>query len=384
MTGFIGAAIGLGCVVSLTACTRPLPEGWSYTTRVTSTGATVVWTTRSAKSVSCRSGSAVVTAAGTAGSAGLRYARLGGLLPDTVYRCRFEGTAPARSLRFRTAPERPTSFRFAVVGDTGDGSPVARALARRILAGRPAFLVHLGDFSYAGAGAAGYERAFFRPYRRLLARVPLYPTPGNHDIVSRSIYRTLFAPAADMDDRAGPRYAFAWGDGVFASVSSMGIAAGGVGARWLGETLRGAPAGSWRIVLLHEPPYAPGTKWVTLGLRRTLQEIFDGDAPPQLVLAGHAHRYARSLPICNGTPNGGTLEIISGGGGANLDPPSTQQNFPVALSVTHYARVTVGETSLDVRAVDVDGRTRDHVRIGRGVPVDCRRDGWPLPIEKAR
>src|SRR6266496_1183391 len=94
------------------------------------------------------------------------------------------------------------------------------ALARRILAGRPAFLVHLGDMAYPSSRASTLDARFFRPYRRVLARVPFFPTPGNHDLVRRSAYRDLFAPIAGGEAPGGPHYAFDWGAAHLVSVSS--------------------------------------------------------------------------------------------------------------------------------------------------------------------
>jgi hypothetical protein len=375
-----------GAALALAGCVGSLPAGWCYTTRVTADAATVVWTDPNVARVACQTDDrAGVNASAVVGAGGVRSARLEGLRPATRYRCRLEGTRGRTGrVRFRTAPAADAPFHFAVVGDSGDGSPAAHALVRRILAGRPAFLVHLGDFTYLGERANGYAKAFFGPDRRLLARVPIFPTPGNHDLTRRSIYRTIFAPAADVDDGAGPRFTFTWGAAELFSVSSVSLAAGGEAARWLGDSLAHAPPDAWRILFLHEPPYGPGQKWVTTGLRATVAGIMGGATPPMLVLAGHEHLYARSEPICSHTPEGGTLEIVSGGGGANLNQARPQANFPVVVPVTHYVRVSVTRQMIVARAIDVHGRVLDRVRIRRGAPLACRREGWPAPIEKRR
>jgi len=312
----------------------------------------------------------------------MRSARLTGLAPATLYRCRLDGDAavPASArFRFRTAPGDGTPFRFAVVGDTGDKSAAAAANARRIRAGRPAFVLHLGDFAYVRYDALGFERRFFRPYRRLLRHVPFYPTPGNHDLTSRSAFARVFAPL----DGGGHRYAFDWGAATFVSVSSVSLARDAATAAWLRDTLAAVPPERWRILFLHEPPFSPGRKVVTRGLRRTLAGILAAERV-DLILAGHDHLYARATPVCTGPPGAGTLQIISGGGGASLDRARTHPNFPVVISVTHHLRVRVTPEAIEVRAVDLDRRQRDRVRLRRGAPVACRADGWPRPREKDR
>jgi len=174
----------------------------------------------------------------------------------------------------RTVPPPGTPFRFAVVGDSGDLSPESFALARRIRAGRPDFLIHVGDLAYPKGTFRQLDRRFFRPYRRVLERVPLYPTPGNHDYGSRSGYGMAFAPVAG-GLRAGKAYAFEWAGAHFVSVPSPDVAAPDT-AGWLARRLEGLPRDGWRTVFLHEPPYSPGVKRVTPGLRATLAPMLEG------------------------------------------------------------------------------------------------------------
>ena len=319
------------------------------------------------------------------GSGGLRYAHLVGLLPAHTYACQLVvtgGRGPRRTVRFRTAPAASESFTFAAVGDSGDGSPQAAALVRRILAGRPAFLIHLGDIAYGACTAAELSGRFFRPYRRLLRRVPLFPTPGNHDLHRQSVYRTVFAPVADGEDRGGPHYAFDWASAHFVSVSSPEFGAGdGEGARWLADDLEAARPRPWRIVFLHEPVYSGGTKRVVRGLRADLEPLLEAGGVA-LLLAGHQHFYERADPACEYVSGASVLEVISGGGGANLDLPVMKAGFPRTVSATHYLRVRVAPTRLDIRAIDLDGHVLDHVHRSVGAVTPCRASGWPRPIEQ--
>src|SRR5206468_12839528 len=141
----------------------------------------------------------------TGGPRGRRVARLAGLRPASVYGCRIGSGDRPRRVRFRTAPAGPVPFTFAAVGDTGDGSRAAAALARRILAGRPAFLVHLGDMAYPSGRAPTLDARFFRPYRRVLARVPLSPPPGTHDLAGRRAYAPPPAPTPRRAPPGAPR-----------------------------------------------------------------------------------------------------------------------------------------------------------------------------------
>jgi len=368
----------VACVALVVAACNRFPDDWLYVTRVGTTGAVVVWTSAAA-GVRCTSrGGGPVEAAGVAGRRGLRVARLAGLAPATAYRC----DVGRRVVRFRTAPANDAPFVFAAVGDSGDGSAVAARLARRIRAGRPAFLVHLGDFAYTHGTASEYARRFFRPYARTLARVPLMPTPGNHDLHARSAYRDLFAPVADGDDAGGPHYAFDWGAAHFDSVASPAFARGApAGVAWLASDLAAAAARPWRVVFLHEPLWTAGAKATVPGLRAVLAPVLDAGRV-DLVLAGHQHFYERARPACLTRPDARVVEIISGGGGANLDPAVAHPDFPRTVSATHYVRVRVAADALDLRAIDVDGRVLDHVRRRRGDAGPCLAGGWPAPRDR--
>ena len=400
----VGAAIGsarplgissrlvCGLVLALCACDRmlptTLPDGWLYVTGVTPTSAIVVWTGEPGAGVGCRD------AAGnhrrgdaTIRSSGLRYVRLADLQPDTAYRCRLEPDHGGRRdggrrLRFRTAPATapPASaapFTFAAIGDTGDGSATAATLARRVLAGRPRFLLHLGDLAYPEATAARLDERFFRPYRRLLARVPLFPTPGNHDLSRSQIYREVFAPVYHAGDAAGLCYWFDWGDARLLSGSFAELARDdGAGRTWLAAALDAARPRPWRIVFLHEPPFTTSIKGTVPGLGRKLQWVLE-TGRVDLVLAGHAHMYERATLACTAVPAARVLTLISGGGGdASLERPRPHPNFPRARAVPHYLRVRVGPEMIEARAIGARGQTFDRVRHTHDPEAPCVARGW--------
>jgi hypothetical protein len=116
------------------------------------------------------------------------------------------------------------------------------------------------------------------------------------------------------------------------------------------------------------------------GLRSALEPIIEG-AGVDLLLAGHVHLYERARPLCEYVAEARVLEVISGGGGAALDPPVANPNFPQTLSVTHYLRVAVTADTLDIRAVSLDGHVLDRVRRRRDSRPPCHPGGWPPPIE---
>ncbi len=364
------------CLVA-TGCSPDFPPGWFYTTSVDRTAATVVWTGTAGGSVSCRAaGGAPVTAAAMRHDRGLLSARVQGLTPGTRYACRITGPDGRHVTRvhFRTAPADDAPLLFTVVGDSGHGGPVAKALARRIRAAHPAFLIHVGDFAYGHGSLEEMNDRFFPPYRDTLRWVPLYPTPGNHDLFHRSVYRALFAPIAHERPGDSLRYHFRWGPAAFVALDSPDGAAGAPG---LADDLAAGGPAPWRIVFLHEPLYTAGHKRVVPGLRAALEPVVEA-AGVDLVLAGHQHFYERSLPSCEFVPSARVMHVTSGGGSdTQLDPVRVHPNFPRALSTPHVLRVRVWPDRFEIRAVGPDGHTLDRVRRLRAVDPGCRATGWP-------
>jgi len=379
--GWLACLVALGCTVG---CVGSFPPGWFYVTAVDRTSATVVWTGTSGGQSGCRSRDGhTASAPGTRDAHGLVAARLKGLRPDTVYRCRI--LAPDGQLvtwvRFRTAPDVDASFLFTVVGDSGHGGLAARAIARRIRAAHPAFLIHVGDLAYPEGTVDELAATFFRPYRETLRRVPLFPTPGNHDLHARSGYRAVFAPLAEGPNGDRLRYSFDWGPAHFVSLASPDGAAGAPGLAGELATVRTMP---WRIVFLHEPLYTAGNKREVRDLRSSLAPILEAGGV-DLVLAGHQHFYERSLPSCEYVSSARVLHVTSGGGGdVQLDTVRPHPNFPKAYAQAHFLRVRVTPDRIDVRAVTPEGHTLDHFRRSRAQPGDCVAKGWPPPPQGPR
>jgi hypothetical protein len=360
----------------LAGCTRDLPPGWAYVTRVGQTAATIVWT-GDHQGVTCRAaGGETAAATAVRGERGLLAARVEGLRPGTRYVCRIGGIVGQASTRmhFRTAPAGDEPFLFAVVGDSGHAGPTARAISRRIRAAHPAFLIHVGDLAYTHGTAEEMASRFFPPYHETLRRVPIFPTPGNHDLFTRSVYRVLFAPAGDGRPGDPYRYHFRWGPAAFVSIDSPAAAAGAPG---LADDLLAAGPSAWRIVFLHEPLYTAGHKRVVPGLRADFGPVVDA-AGVDLVLAGHQHFYERSVPSCEFVPSARVLHVTTGGGGGiQLDAVRPHPNFPRALSVPHFLRIRVAPDRIDLRAVDAEGHTIDRFRRLRSEDPGCRATGWP-------
>jgi hypothetical protein len=366
----------LGAVALAASCTR-LPEGWLYVTAVTPSSATVVWTVAHIDELDCKPSAAVAAQpVVVARRSGLSYARIDGLTAGTAYTCFLVDTDQRRrrKIRFRTAPTSADPFTFAVVGDSGDRSRAAARLAQRILEMRPDFLLHLGDLAYRKGTPAQFNARFFKPYRRVLERVPVFPTPGNHDLTSASCYPEVFESVPGMN--AGP-YAFDWGTSRFFSVDFRAFKKAGVGPHWLDGELAAARDRRWRIAFTHTPLQTSARKGSVIGVRRRVlwRTLETGRA--DLALSGHAHLYERTETACRYDAAARLLSIVSGGGGdETLDQPQPHPSVPRSVAAPHVLRVRVSTEEIEVWAVGVDGRILDHVRHRGDAATPCRRHDW--------
>ena len=88
------------------------------------------------------------------------------------------------------------SYRFIVIGDTGEGDRSQYGLVPLIRALKPDFMIINGDIAYpAGRTTTNpddddFLNGFFKPYRNL--GIPIWATPGNHEYYSNNNGRDCF------------------------------------------------------------------------------------------------------------------------------------------------------------------------------------------------
>jgi hypothetical protein len=76
----------------------------------------------------------------------------------------------------------PTSYRFIVLADTGEGDKSQYGLLPLIRYFKPDFMLINGDVAYPAGNTDDFVAGFFEPYRDL--NIPIWATPGNHEYYS--------------------------------------------------------------------------------------------------------------------------------------------------------------------------------------------------------
>jgi uncharacterized protein (TIGR03437 family) len=143
---------------------------------------------------------------------------------------------------------------------------------------------------------------------------------------------------------------------------------------WFDNDLANTRA-SWKIVFWHQTPY-PISQHVgdpiDIAARALFVPILERHGV-QLVLAGHEHNYQRSKPMRGGIPappgTGGTVYMVSGGGGGVLHNVSPQTFLDQEFAVWHYLRVNVDGQTLTIHAIGTDGQEFDRLVLTQPPPL---------------
>jgi predicted phosphodiesterase len=273
---------------------------------------------------------------------------------QVVYRVSTNGVELA-SGSFRTAsgPNRP--FTFAVIGDSGTGSRGQYAMADRLVALDPQFVLHTGDVIYPDGQAGGYDPFFFQPYQALVRRVPIFPALGNHDYHTQrgQPYLEAFYLPHNSPANTERYYSFDWGNAHFTALD-FNTGPDPAQIAWLKEDLASTDR-PWKFVFYHQAIYSSGPhgyeSWVK-AKRQLLAPIFE-QFDVDIVFNGHDHNYERTQPIHD------VNYLVSGGGGGPLYPVVPQSFSAYAESTYHTVFITIDGCRLTLQAIRPDGMVFD-------------------------
>jgi calcineurin-like phosphoesterase family protein len=247
---------------------------------------------------------------------------------------------------------------FLAMGDYGVGGSRELSLGLRMKSYESRhdanMLVTLGDNDYLSSPSqfwANWQKSFGWT-RRSGLRVG--GVLGNHDYeTARGRYelKTLGMP--------GPYYTRRLGGG---EVQLFFLDSNNVSSRqraWLEQQLSDSTA-TWKIALFHHPPYTCGGHSGNTQVVRDWVPLFERYGV-QLVLSGHDHNYQRFAR------RNGVTYVVHGGGAAPLYSlrgcPSSYPRRVRSLYQHGFLYVSATDSQLDVSAVDMRGRTTDHVRL---------------------
>jgi len=254
----------------------------------------------------------------------------------------------------QSLPNRPDSFFFAVIGDSGTGArpqyEVGKVLATFQKSTPFKTVVMLGDNIYGRDSPIDFERKFELPYKALLDQgVKFHAALGNHDSPRQAAYKPF--------NMGGKRYyTFKPKSGIrfFALDSALMDKAQ---LEWLDKEL--ADSGSeWKIVFFHHPLYSSGSRHGSdMGMRSAVEPLLVKYGVA-LALAGHDHFYERIKP------QQGVHHFVVGGS-AKLRAGNVRRTSLTAKAF---------DTDRSFLLMEIDGDTLHYQAVSRrGVTVDS---GW--------
>jgi len=305
---------------------------------------------------------------------------------------------------FRTWAARSQHLVFFVIGDFGTGKApqylVARAMwdefQKRAKTDNPVrFILSLGDNIYGnisgflggightGAADLDWATKFYEPYEPLIARVPFYPSLGNHDgneTEQRGDLPAILDNFAFPQSKPARYYTFTYGElAKFVALDSTKNTEDGAARpmylegseefRWM-QTEFAKTHPPWVIPYFHHPPYTAGPlhassmdqlrHWVNLFAASGVKVVFNG----------HEHNFQASDPA--GT-NGIEFFISGAGGelrGGSVKKKMKESGMKAWAAENHFLEVEIDGKTMMVTPI---GYQPMHV-------VDGDGQGVKLPI----
>jgi predicted phosphodiesterase len=259
-----------------------------------------------------------------------------------------------------TLPNKATSVKFAVIGDSGRGTPPQHEIAAQMLAFRERFhfpfVIMLGDNIYEGpATEEDYRKKFEEPYRKLLEDdVKFYAVLGNHDDPRQVDYKPFhmdgeryysFVPPEDLIAKIATRVEFFALDSTNLDRTQL---------RWLDERLTASRA-AWKICFFHHPLYTSGRYRIASRAFRFALEPLLVRHDVDVVFSGHEHIYQRSTLLS------GIQYFVSGGAGSLRPTDGTPTSY-VARTYAgdyHFMLIEIDGRELHFQAISRSGATID-------------------------
>ncbi|MEK6756203.1 MAG: metallophosphoesterase [Bacteroidota bacterium] len=304
----------------------------------------------------------------TTNSTYVHNVKLTGLAPNSEYHYRAlqAGTASADA-SFRTAVLPGTSFRFAWMADCRTGTAIHDSIAKRIAEANPLMSLYGGDLCFNSSYFA-FKNEYFRPNElALIARVPFFNAPGNHEGWSDNTKAFTQAPASasgtqeyysidygDLHvlvlntelpyDEGSPQYIFAQND--------------------LSSTTR-----AWKIVTAHKHAYCSGGHGENSDLKTMTTKIFEPNRV-DMFISGHSHFYQHN--VVNGIHH-----MIIGTAGAPLYSPSNVSYTVKSVKDYNYAIVDLSPISLRMMVYNDRGILLDSLVLNKPTNVKSTKPGAP-------
>jgi acid phosphatase type 7 len=324
----------------------------------------------------------------TAPNPGTRHAvELTGLEPGTPYTYVVDACG-SRTLpvTFSTASKPGVRHvHFTAVGDFGSNSNDQVDVARAMLGRAPELFLALGDNAYEAGTEAEFQHNLFEPMAPLLAQVPFFAVPGNHEYVTNQgqpYFDNLYLPTSSTGGES--YYSFDWGYVHFVGIDSscaIGLAPASrctpeAQRAWVEKDLAASTA-VWKVAYMHYPPWSSGEHGSQLNIRKQYAPLFEKYGV-DLVLTGHDHDYERTQPMTGdvqaASGKRAPVYLVVGSGGASLRDMGTSSRpawSALRNNVDHgYLDVKAEDGTLTAQMLTPAGKVMDSFTLTKDLPPE--------------
>jgi len=326
-----------------------------------------------------------------------------GLQPDHVYPydIRIGGSKVGQGEVRTWAAAPATKLCFFVIGDYGTGNGIQREIAnamwnefqKRAATDNPVrFVLSMGDNIYGnvsgfllgightGAADVDWAPKFFEPYEQLIARIPWFPSLGNHDGNETEARGDLTAYLDNFSfpgDKPGRYYHFTYGDlAEFFSLDSTRNTESGPSRpmysedsaefHWMQQEFPKATA-PWVIPFYHHPVFNAGPLHAP-SMRELAHwmPVFQA-AHVHVVFNGHEHNF--QMTEQNAASFG--IRFFTSGAGGELRPGNIQRRM-------RNANIAAWSGQNHFLVVEIDGKTMRVTPVSFSPMTIVDPDGRPL------
>lgn len=220
----------------------------------------------------------------------------------------------------------------------------------------PHFILNGGDLTQSGLSAGDWGSALVT-FKNLNSRWYHQTVPGNHEEET---------PLYPLVTGLPWYYSFTYANTTFIMVNNaMGVDRGSRQLAWLEKELKAASRSTFRVVVMHIPPYSVYKHGEDLNAQEVLNPLFEKYGV-QLVLSGHEHSYQATHPLIKGKPvkKGGVVYMVAGGlGGGIYDRLSDQPWVRKDMKSRNYLRLRFEKDRIVLTAIGEKGAVIDSFEI---------------------
>ncbi len=317
---------------------------------------------------SCASRARTESYDSTTSSTYVHNIRLSGLSPYTLYHYRAVLVGVTSSdATFRTAPNPGTSFRFAWMADMRDSTAVHDSISLRIAEANPVMSLYGGDLC-SGSSYSAFKKEFFRPIELgLIAHVPFFNTPGNHERWSTNTKAFTQAPVSASGTQE--YYSFDYGDmHVLVLNNEIHYNEGSPQYLFAAKDLA-STSKPWKIVMQHKPAYCAGGHGKDSCMKIMSEKIFEQNQV-DVVIAGHSHFFQHNLV-------NGIHHMVLGSAGAPLYPLGNAPYVVKAAQDYNYGIIDVTPSTFTMIVYNDRGAILDTLALSKAAGKHSGKPGPP-------